>query len=56
MAERYPEPDDVTPIPDTGEVTPAHGDEIVNRQRNASRSETPTADDPDNDRPAGPSR
>ena len=56
MADTNPKDPEVTPIADTGDVTPPHGDEVVNRQRNASRSETPTADDPDNDRPAGPAR
>lgn len=40
------------PQPDPGDVTPPHGDEIVNDERNASRRSTPTADDPDTDRPA----
>jgi hypothetical protein len=39
------------PRPDTGDVTPPHGDEIVNNKRNMSRHEIPSAD-PDNDRPA----
>lgn len=41
-----------TPRPDAGDLTPPHGDEIVNEQRNMSRHETPPAADPDNDRPA----
>jgi hypothetical protein len=40
------------PRPDTGDLTPPHGDEIVNEQRNMSRHGTPPAADPDNDRPA----
>ncbi|HYT66766.1 MAG TPA: hypothetical protein VEL51_10125 [Vicinamibacterales bacterium] len=40
------------PEPDRGDVTPPHGDEIVNRQRNMSRHATPPPADPDNDRPA----
>jgi hypothetical protein len=56
MAEKTPQQSDVDPIPDGGDLTPPHGDEVVNRQRNASRTETPRADDPDNDRPAGPAR
>ena len=40
------------PHPDQGDLTPPHGDETVNRQRNMSRHETPPAADPDNDRPA----
>jgi hypothetical protein len=40
------------PQPDRGDVTPPHGDEVVNRQRNMSRTSTPPAPDPDNDRPA----
>jgi len=39
-------------LPDQGDVTPPHGDEVVNRQRNMSRTSTPPAADPDNDRPA----
>jgi hypothetical protein len=40
------------PRPDAGDLTPPHGDEIVNEQRNMSRHETPPPADPDNDRPA----
>ena len=40
------------PLPDQGDVTPPHGDEVVNRQRNMSRASTPPPADPDNDRPA----
>ena len=40
------------PHPDQGDVTPPHGDEVVNRQRNMSRTSTPPPADPDNDRPA----
>jgi hypothetical protein len=57
--ENTPNPGDPTthrpspaPRPDEGDVTPPHGDEIVNDARNASRRSTPTADDPDTDRPA----
>ena len=56
QSDQIPQQSDVTPMPDAGDITPPHGDEVVNRQRNASRHDTPTADDPDNDRPAGPAR
>ena len=40
------------PHPDNGDVTPPHGDEVVNRQRNMSRESTSGSADPENDRPA----
>ena len=67
LDKKQPNPDPTThkpspaPRPDAGEATPPHGDEIVqsphgadvvNAQRNMSRSGTPPAADPDNDRPA----
>lgn len=65
MDKNQPNPDPTThkpspaPRPDSGDVTPPHGDEIVplhgddsvNAARNMSRRRTPPAD-PDNDRPA----
>jgi len=57
--ENKPNPGDPTthqptpaPKPDAGDLTPPHGDEVVNRQRNMSRHATPPPADPDNDRPA----
>jgi len=38
--------------PDPGDVTPPHGDEVAGELRNASRHDTPSAADPDNDRPS----
>lgn len=59
MAKNNPNPADPathqpspTPRPDAGDITPPHGDEIVNEQRNMSRHDTPPASDPDHDRPA----
>lgn len=58
MDKNQPNPDPAThkpspaPRPDRGDVTPPHGDEIVNEQRNMSRRGTPPPADPDNDRPA----
>jgi hypothetical protein len=67
MDKKQPNPDPTThrpspaPRPDTGESTPPHGDEVVwspggddtvNADRNMSRRGTPSAADPDNDRPA----
>jgi hypothetical protein len=43
---------DESAVPDPGETTPPHGDEVVNELRNASRHLPERADDPDTDRPA----
>ena len=54
MEKNRPNPGDPTtskPRPDEGDMTPPHGDEVVNQQRNMSRHQPPAAD-PDNDRPA----
>jgi hypothetical protein len=48
MPSKKPTPE---PRPDTGDVTPPHG-EILNEDRNASRPEPPPADDEkERDRP-----
>ena len=55
MANENEIPDDLltsSAEPDPGDVTPPHGDEVVNQRRNASRASQPKADDPDTDRPA----
>lgn len=58
MDKNQPNPDPTThkpspaPRPDSGDVTPPHGDGIVNEQRHMSRGGTPPPADPDNDRPA----